>query len=66
MGAAPIGLGEGGGDDFEVVFGSIGIAFVAVLVLPGHVDPADGFSGPLLWAIAAIASTAAIRRTARR
>lgn len=46
-----------------VVLGSIDIAFVAVLVLPGHVDPAGGFSGPLLWAIV---STAAIRRTARR
>jgi hypothetical protein len=46
-----------------LVLGLVDAAFVAVMVLPGHVDPVGGFSGPLVWAVAAIASTVAIRRT---
>lgn len=49
-----------------VVLGLIDTAFVAVMVLPGHVDPVGGWSGPLAWAVAAVASTVALRRTSTR
>lgn len=46
-----------------VVLGLVDAAFVAVMVLPGHVDLIGGLSGPLVWAVAAIASTVAVRWT---
>jgi hypothetical protein len=49
-----------------VVLGLIDAAFVVVMVLPGHVAPVGGLSGPLVWAVAAAASTAALRRTPPR
>ncbi|ACQ78677.1 hypothetical protein Bcav_0413 [Beutenbergia cavernae DSM 12333] len=44
-----------------VVLGLIDAAFVAVMVVPGHVDIAAGLSGPLIWVVAAATSTVAIR-----
>ncbi|WP_199543539.1 hypothetical protein [Prauserella sp. PE36] len=43
------------------VLGAVDLAFLVVLVLPGHVDLAGGLSGPLLWLLAAICSTLAMR-----
>ncbi len=48
-----------------VVLGLIDAAFVIVMVLPGHVDPIGGLSGPLVWVVAALTSSVAIRRTSR-
>ena len=48
-----------------IVLGLIDVAFVAVMVIPGHVDPVGGLSGPAVWALAAAASTVAIRRSRR-
>lgn len=46
-----------------VVLGLIDAAFVVVMVVPGHVATAAGLSGPLIWIVAAVTSTVAIRRT---
>ena len=46
------------------VLGAVDAAFVAVLVVPGHVDLAGGLSGPLVWCLAAAVSTAARYRSA--
>ncbi|APX34589.1 hypothetical protein BH708_02670 [Brachybacterium sp. P6-10-X1] len=48
-----------------IALGLIDIVFVFVMVIPGHVDPAGGLSGPLVWAIAAVASTLAMRNSRR-
>ncbi|GAB3999172.1 hypothetical protein GCM10029992_27170 [Glycomyces albus] len=48
-----------------VALGVVDAAFVALMVAPGHVDPVGGLSGPLVWAVAAVASTVA-RRADRR
>lgn len=48
-----------------LVLGVIDAAFVVLIVIPGHVDTVGGLSGPLVWAIAAGASTVAIRRDRR-
>ncbi|MFC4336100.1 hypothetical protein [Salininema proteolyticum] len=49
-----------------VVLGAIDIAFLLVLVRPGHVDLAGGLSGPVVWAAAAVLSTIALRNGRRR
>lgn len=52
-----------------VALGVIDAAFVAVMVAPGHVDPVGGLSGPLVWVVPAVASSAARlagRRGSRR
>ncbi|WP_165358727.1 hypothetical protein [Haloactinopolyspora alba] len=38
------------------------VTFVPVLVVPGHVDPVGGLSGPLVWLLAAACATVALRR----
>lgn len=45
-----------------LTLGVVDAAFLMVMVLPGHVDAAGGLSGPAIWALAAIASTVALRR----
>jgi uncharacterized membrane protein HdeD (DUF308 family) len=45
-----------------VTLGVVDAAFLALMVGPGHVDPAGGLSGPVIWLLAAIASTVAQRR----
>jgi hypothetical protein len=44
------------------VLGAVDAAFVVVMVVPGHVDPVGGLSGPAIWLLAAIVSTMALRR----
>lgn len=44
-----------------IALGVVDAAFLAFMVVPGHVDPVGGLSGPLVWAAAAIASTVAQR-----
>ncbi|TQM01680.1 hypothetical protein [Pseudonocardia kunmingensis] len=48
-----------------IVLGVVDIAFLVVMVLPGHVDLVGGLSGPLIWCLAAAVSTVALRRSAR-
>lgn len=45
-----------------VPLGVVDAAFIAIMVIPGHIDLVGGLSGPALWLIAAIASTVARRR----
>ena len=45
-----------------VVLGVVDVAFVVVVVLPGHVDLLGGLSGPAVWLLAALVSTIALRR----
>ncbi|MFD1717491.1 hypothetical protein [Georgenia deserti] len=45
-----------------LVLGAVDLAFLPVMVVPGHVDPVGGLSGPLVWLLAAVASTLARRR----
>ncbi|WP_211267305.1 hypothetical protein [Nonomuraea candida] len=45
-----------------VTLGVVDVAFLALMVRPGHVDPVGGASGPLIWLLAAVASTVALRR----
>lgn len=45
-----------------VVLGVVDAAFLALMVRPGHVDVVGGLSGPVIWLLAAIASTLAQRR----
>ncbi|GAB3231016.1 hypothetical protein GCM10027447_25840 [Glycomyces halotolerans] len=49
-----------------IALGVIDAVFVSVMVVPGHVDPVGGLSGPLVWVIAALTSTMAIRVEPRR
>lgn len=42
--------------------GGVDVAFVFVLLLPGHVDLVGGLSGPVLFAAAAITSALALAR----
>ncbi len=44
------------------VLGVIDVAFVVVLVVPRHVDPVGGLSGPVVWLLAAATATVALRR----
>lgn len=44
------------------VLGVVDVVFVPVLVVPGHVDPIGGLSGPLVWLFAAVCATVALRR----
>ncbi len=37
--------------------GAVDAAFLVVMVLPGHVDLAGGLAGPVIWSMAAVAST---------
>ncbi|NDL59759.1 hypothetical protein F7O44_22050 [Phytoactinopolyspora sp. XMNu-373] len=46
-----------------LTLGVIDTAFVAFMVVPGHVDPVGGLSGPLVWVAAAVASTIALSRS---
>lgn len=46
-----------------VTLGAVDAAFMAFMVLPGHVDLIGGMSGPAIWLLAAAASTVALRRT---
>ncbi|MEV0680158.1 hypothetical protein AB0I60_26910 [Actinosynnema sp. NPDC050436] len=41
------------------VLGVVDVAFLLVLVLPGHVDLVGGISGPVLWLVATACATAA-------
>jgi hypothetical protein len=37
--------------------GAVDAAFLVIMVLPGHVDPAGGLAGPVIWSMAAVTST---------
>ncbi|MCP2254286.1 hypothetical protein LY13_003053 [Prauserella aidingensis] len=45
-----------------LVLGVVDAIFIPVMVVPGHVDPMGGLSGPLVWLAAAAASTVALLR----
>ncbi|MBB3662579.1 MULTISPECIES: hypothetical protein [Prauserella salsuginis group] len=45
-----------------LVLGAVDAIFIPVMVVPGHVDPLGGLSGPLVWLAAAAASTVALLR----
>ncbi|MEH0986208.1 hypothetical protein [Micromonospora sp. CPCC 205556] len=42
-----------------LTLGAVDLAFVVVLVIPGHVDLVGGLSGPVIWLLAATASAVA-------
>ncbi|MGN9810681.1 hypothetical protein ACTMSW_15115 [Micromonospora sp. BQ11] len=42
-----------------LTLGAVDLAFVVVLVVPGHVDLVGGLSGPVIWLLAATASAVA-------
>ncbi|WP_211293981.1 hypothetical protein [Lentzea kentuckyensis] len=45
-----------------VVLGVIDVAFVAYLVLPGHVDLYGGLAGPIIWLAATVCAAVALRK----
>ncbi|RKT54801.1 hypothetical protein [Saccharothrix australiensis] len=45
-----------------VVLGVVDVAFLVVLVLPGHVDPIGGASGPVVWLLGTGCAVVALRR----
>ena len=45
-----------------VPLGLVDVAFLIVIVAPGHVDLVGGLSGPLIWALAAASSVMAQRK----
>ncbi|WP_433271396.1 hypothetical protein ACQPZF_12280 [Actinosynnema sp. CS-041913] len=45
-----------------VVLGVVDAAFLAVLVVPGHVDLIGGTSGPVIWLLATVCAAVALRR----
>ncbi|WP_211323639.1 hypothetical protein [Prauserella marina] len=44
------------------VLGVVDVAFLFVLVIPGHVDLIGGTSGPVIWLAASVCATVALRR----
>ncbi|SFH74489.1 hypothetical protein SAMN04489731_106131 [Amycolatopsis regifaucium] len=45
-----------------VVLGVVDVAFLVLLVVPGHVDLIGGTAGPVIWLLATVCATMAIRR----
>lgn len=44
------------------VLGVVDVAFLVLLVVPGHVDLIGGTSGPAIWLMATVCATVALRR----
>ncbi|MFI7121302.1 hypothetical protein [Amycolatopsis sp. NPDC049868] len=44
------------------VLGVVDVAFLVFLVVPGHVDPIGGIAGPVIWLLATVCATLALRR----
>jgi hypothetical protein len=47
-----------------LVLGVTDLGYVVFVVLPGYISPIEGWSGPILWALAAVFSTLGMREKA--